>query len=172
MALTKRDEERIEHLFKRAVALGSRRAKDYDPYKRTEKALRAYPILKENIKRYELDIEDIAKEDMRRSKDFVLFLANSGSGEKVGIEEIRATKILAVRQNIVRDQKKIDEIDIALKNVEGDEYYKVIEMDYFQRMKLSDIIEHMHCDKVTIYRNKKRLINTISVSLFGADAVQ
>lgn len=172
MGLNKNDEARIEHLFQKALAAGKRRAKEADAYKKTERALRAYPILKGNIRRYELDIKDIRIEDLRNSKDFVLFLANSGGATKADLEEIREAKILVVAQKIARDQKKIDEIDTALDIVRTDEYFKIIEMNYFDGMKQNEISEILHCDKATVYRNKKRLIETMSVSLFGADAVQ
>ncbi|WP_110955741.1 DUF1492 domain-containing protein [Anaerosinus massiliensis] len=172
MGLTKKDHEEIENLFNKAVSFGRRQSTERDTYRRTERSLRAYPILKENIKRYELDIKDIAKEDMRTSKDFVLYLANSGGSEKMDIEDIREAKILAIRQKIVRDQKKIEEINIALNTIKSDEYYQVIEMIYFEGLKEEEIVEQMHCDRTTVYRNRKRLINTISVSLWGADAVQ
>lgn len=172
MGLNKNLEDRIVHLFKKAVEVGNRRGKEVDAYKKTERVLRAYPVLKENIRRYELDIEDIKIEDMRNSKDFVLFLANSGGAPAAELEEIRKAKILVVNQKIVRDQKKIDEIDSALDMVRDDEYFKIIEMNYFDGMKQNEISEILHCDKATVYRNKKRLIEIMSVSLFGADAVQ
>lgn len=169
MALTRNDEEKISRLFQEAVSAGKRSVKD--KYKQTEKRLYAYPVLKRNIERYKLDIKDTEKEDMRKSHDFVLFVKNSGSAEKMDIEDLKAAKILLIEQKIARDQKEIDEIDKALEEIQQDEYYPVIKLHYFEKKNQDDIADLLHCDKVTIWRNRKKLINMLNIGLYGADAL-
>ncbi|MBU2701674.1 hypothetical protein Ga0466249_002793 [Sporomusaceae bacterium BoRhaA] len=172
MALTKKDEEKIDMLFQKAVTAGKRSEKqENNKYKKTEKRLYAYPVLKRNIARYKKDIIDIQKEDLRTSKDFVLFVKNSGGAEKMDIEELRKAKILLIEQKIARDQKEIEEIDTALKEIENEEYYPIIELQYFKGMSQEQVAQQLHCDKVTIWRNRKLLINKLNYSLYGADAL-
>lgn len=169
MALTKTDREEIGQLFQAAVSEG--KAKEKDKYKLTEKRLYAYQILKRNIERHKLDIEDIKKEDIRKSKDIVLYSTCGGSGEKLELEELRAAKILVVKQKISRDEKEIAEINAALKEIEKDEYFEVIKDHYFNHLSQDEIAEKMTCDKVTVWRNKKKLVRIISLILYGADAI-
>ena len=170
MGMTKNDEKIIGRLFHEAVAAGKRNSLK-DKFKQTEKRLYAYPIMKRNIERYALDIKDIEKEDMKKSKDFVIFLKNSGGADKPDLEELRAAKILVIEQKRARDEKEIAEIDAALKEIEQDEYFSVIEMHYFQGAQQDEVAEKLHCDKVTAWRNRKRLINMLNISLYGADAL-
>ena len=161
--------ETTEEEIKKALAIGAKSTKG--KYQQTEKRLYAYPVLQRNIKRYQKDIEDVKKEDMQKSHDFVRFIKNSGSSEKPDLEELRAAKILIIEQKIARDLKEIEEIEAALEEIKNDEYYQVIELCYFQQISKTDIEEKMHCVNMTIWRNRKRLINILSLSLYGADAI-
>jgi hypothetical protein len=162
-------EETTAREIKKAVAAGMKAAKG--KYQQTEKRLYAYPVLKRNIERYKKDIEDVKKEDMQKSHDFVIFIKNSGGGDKPDLEELRAAKVLMIEQKISRDQKEIEEIEAALKEIKADEYYKVINLCYFEQISKTEIEERMHCVNMTLWRNRKRLINKLSLSLYGADAI-
>lgn len=170
MGLTQKDEEKIQNLFREAVTAGKYYAKD--KYKQTEKRLYAYPVLQRNINRYKLDIEDVKQESFGKSQDFVIYCKNSGDSSTPSLEELREAKVLVIERKIARDEKEIVEINAALEEIQADEYYKIITMLYFQGIKGDDIAEALHCDRATIYRNRKRLINTLSISLYGADALR
>lgn len=170
MGLSKKDEELIQDLFSKAVSIGKTAAKD--KYKLTERRLYAYPVLKRNLERYGKDIEDIKHEDLRKSQDFVLYIKNSGSKIKPDIEDLRRERIALIENKRARDEKEIAEIDAAIQEISGEEYYPAIELHYFKRVREDEIAEVMHCDKTTVYRNRKRLINMLNVSLYGADALQ
>lgn len=168
MALTKKQEEKIEELFQKAVSHGKSYVKN--KYKQTEKRLYAYPILQKNIDRYKLDIEDVKSESFGHSHDIVIYTVG-GAGEKRDIEDIRKAKILMLEQKIIRDEKEIKEVNAALEIIKNDEYHKIIEMNYFQNMTPDEIAAKLNCDRVTVFRNKKRLINVISISFYGANAL-
>ena len=173
MRLSKKDMEAIEAIARQVmnegVSKGKKSAKSR--YKQTESRLYAYPILKQNIKRYRADIEDIKHEDMRKSHDFVLFMSNSGRSPEIDIEDLRAGKILLAEQKIARDEKEIEEIDAALQTIKEDPYYKIISMHYFDGREQDVIMEACHCTETTLWRNRKALISRINVALYGADAL-
>lgn len=168
MALTQKDKEEIKELFKNAVSLGKRVEKN--TYKQTEKRLYAYPVLKKNIERYKKDIEDVKQEDFSRSKDIAFYAAGAGT-EKLDIEEIRKAKIFVIEQKIARDREEIKEIEAALDEIRNDEYFEIIPLHYFQKVDQETITKRVRCDKVTVWRNRKRLLNIINICLFGADAL-
>lgn len=168
MALTKKQEEKIEELFQKAVSHGKSYVKN--KYKQTEKRLYAYPILQKNIDRYKLDIEDVKSESFSHSHDIVIYTVG-GAGEKRDIEDIRKAKILMLEQKIVRDEKEIREVNAALDVIKNDEYHKIINLAYFKNMTPDEIGKELNCDRATVFRNKKRLINMIITSFYGADAL-
>lgn len=137
----------------------------------TEKRLFAYPLLKENIETYMKDISDIEKEDLSHSKDIVIYRPNC-SGEKPDIEELRQAKILVIRRKMLRDQRELDEIERALQRIADDEWHEVVECYYFQRMSAEKMEEKFNCAGVTLWRQRKRLINEMSIVLYGAEALQ
>ncbi len=171
--MTEKDMETIKDLLSKAVTkaytAGKRAAKD--PYRQTERRLRAYPVLKRNVERYKADIEDIKREDFGKSQSLVLFRRNSGQPPKKDLEEIREEKILEVRVKLERDEKEIREIETALEYVEGWPYYEVIEMIYFRGLGQLEVEARLHCDRSTVYRNRKILVSRISEALYGADAL-
>lgn len=171
--MTEKDVEVIKDLLSKAVtkayAAGKRAAKD--PYRQTERRLRAYPVLKHNVEQYKADIEDIKREDFGKSQSLVLFRRNSGQPPKKDLDEIREEKIIEVRAKLLRDEKETREIEMALAYVRDYPYYGLIEMIYFQGLEQVEIEDRLHCDRSTIYRNRKILVSRISEVLYGADAL-
>jgi len=138
-------------------------------YKQTEARLYAYPTLLENIKRYRLDIEDLKREKItEKSKDITSF---SVDGIRLTPEERQAGKILAVEIKLQRDKKEVDEINAALKAIEGDEYYSVVAMKYFQKASDEKIAGQIPCAERTVRYNRSRLIKQMALRLYGAEAL-
>ena len=173
MALSKEDLQQILQLIKTAsrevINEGKKQTKSF--YQATERRLRAYPELKANIKRYEADIKDIAHEDLGRSADIVIFQSHSGKAPERDLEELRKEKIFRLTERLYRDTKEVQEIEVALDYVKDQEYYKIIPMIYFEGKSQREIEQQMHCDRTTIWRNRKALIAKMSIVLYGADAI-
>lgn len=172
MALSKKDLQEIGNIFDERIKLlsggGRRKAKEW--IKLTKKRLYAFPLLKDNIERYKADIEDIKREDLGKSKSIVMFTANSG-GEKPTLEELREAKIMLIERKIARDEAEIREMTAALNTIRDDDYFPVIEMMFFQKMRQEDIADSVHCDKTTVWRQTGRLLDMMSTTLYGADAL-
>ena len=160
----------VEEVGHRLIREGSRRVKDLA--KLTKKRLYAYPQLKTNIERYKLDIEDIKQETFGKSKSIVIFQRNSGdNAERMTIEEQRAAKIRLLEQKIERDEAEIKEMDAALAQIKDDPYYRIVEMRFFRKMDRDEIGAEFPCDPTTVSRQLGRLLDTLNVSLYGADAL-
>lgn len=158
----------VEKAFKAGYGFARQEAKDC--FRDTEKRLYDYPVLKENVEKYKLDIEDLKKEKYTdRAKDIVRMSLGAG-GTRLSREEKQATKIMNVEAKVERDSAEIDEIDYALNSIQDDEYYMVIEYKYFDRLKDTDIAENMACDESTVRRHKNRLVHRLAVKLHGAAA--
>lgn len=162
-------EQKIEEVGRRLILEGRKVQKNWT--KLTMKRLYSYPILKQNIERYRLDIEDIRKEDMGKSKSIVEFYTHSGGGEKPDLEDLRAAKIRIVEMKINRDQQEINEIEAALDIIKDDPYFPIIDLKFFQKWKQEDIAEKISCSVATVPRQLGRLLDIVNISLYGADAL-
>ena len=60
----------------------------------------------------------------------------------------------------------------ALKNIEDDKYYKIIELKYFEEMTLEYVAGKFNVDITTIKRNKNRLINRLRALIFSDNVIQ
>ena len=162
-------EQKIEEVGRRLILEGRKTQKNWT--KMTMKRLYSYPILKQNIERYKMDIEDIKQEDMGKSKSIVEFYAHSGGSEKPDLEELRAAKIRIVEMKIDRDQKEIAEIEAALATIRDDPYFPIIDLKFFQKWKQEDIADEIPCSVATVPRQLGRLLDIVNISLYGADAL-
>lgn len=163
----------VDRATKRIV-MAAKKAKR-NVLKETEKRLRAYPILRQNISRHEKDIEDIKHETMQRSHDVIMYRAHTGRvpGDEKDLEKLREEKIYRLTEKIHRDEAEVREIENALACIRDSEYYRLIELMYFSPKAYTqdDLAAMLHCDRATLWRNKKKLIEQISVVLYGADAL-
>ena len=141
-----------------------------DPYKATERRLYAYTALKEKILADNEKIIRLRTEGTpERSLGIVRF---SRPGYRVSPGEMVDAMVANIAANIVADTQEVEEIDAALSAIEGDEYADIIPWLYFLNMDIEEISEQLNCDKTTVFRNRKRLVNRISVRLYGADALR
>ena len=159
----------LEQWGRRLILEGKKGQKDWS--RMTQKRLYAYPVLKQNVKRYRLDIEDIKKEDMGKSKSIVAFYANSGGGEKPDLEDLRAAKIRVIEAKIDRDTREIAEIDNALSVIESEKYCSIIAMRYFEKKSEDEIIAETGIKPAMLPKEIGKLLDILNVALYGADAL-
>ena len=65
----------------------------------------------------------------------------------------------------------IELVDQALKTIENDRYYEIIENLYKKGYTYEKTRNVMGIDKATVYRQRKRLIKTLSVVIYGDEAL-
>ena len=64
------------------------------------------------------------------------------------------------------------QIESALRLINDDYYYDIIPMYYIQKRTREEIAERFNTSVTTISRNKNRLVNALSITLFSADYVR
>jgi hypothetical protein len=88
------------------------------------------------------------------------------------MEEQVEERVDDIRQTIRRTQKYIDLIDSALDIIYDDPYYEVITLYYFKDKPLDIIASRLEKDNSTIARNKKRLVNQLSLIMFPDESMK
>lgn len=65
---------------------------------------------------------------------------------------------------------EVEKTKRALESVSDDPYYQAIPAKYFQGLKDRTAAILCACDKVTVWRNRTRLLDMLALRLFGVDA--
>ena len=66
----------------------------------------------------------------------------------------------------------VDASERALVAIANDEYLLTVTGKYIDRLTDEEISERIPCDPTTVWRNRKRLVQRLSVRLYGVDAVK
>ena len=75
-------------------------------------------------------------------------------------------------EDTVKTQKLIKILEKALKTIEDDPYYSVIEMVYFEHKTREEVADFYDVEVKTVTRNKNRLINNIKVIVFSDKTIE
>lgn len=165
-----RDKKLIKETIIEVLASRTVVPKGQDFYRMTESRLYAYPILRENIKRYELDIEDLKREKFTtKSKDITCWMGNSG-GVRLSPQEQQEGKILAVEIKKAKDQAEIDTIDEAMSRLSLDDA-NLITLAYMRAVPIADIAVALESNEIAVGKDKKRIVRHLAWMLYGAEAL-
>ncbi|MBQ6207159.1 MAG: hypothetical protein IJK52_08760, partial [Oscillospiraceae bacterium] len=94
------------------------------------------------------------------------------SGVRLSPEEALAAVLMNLEAEIAADEHEIDVMERALASIADDEYYATVTGKYIDRLTDAQIAEAIQCDASTVWRNRKRLVQRLSVRLYGAEAVR
>lgn len=135
----------VEKIIELAVTAGRIAAErtPVDAFKATEQRLYALPILREKL---ECDRERLPTLDDAARAD--------------------------LEAAIAADAYEVETLEKALAICAGDRYYQTVTGRYFDDLKDEQIGKMLHCGPSTVIRNRKRLVQHISVYLYGAFAVR
>ena len=135
----------VEEIVKLAVAAGRSAAEraPMDAFKATERRLYALPILREKLER-----------------------------DRERLSTLDGTNRADLEADIAADADEVQTMESALAKCAGDAYYQTVTGRYFEGLDDAKIGKLLHCDVSTVWRNRKRLIQRISVYLYGAFAVR
>lgn len=67
--------------------------------------------------------------------------------------------------------KLVQKVDEAMRTIEGDPYYDVIRLFYFEDQTRESIALDYGCTETTISRNKTRLLNRLKTILFSDEVI-
>lgn len=76
-----------------------------------------------------------------------------------------------IEKSIAVTRRLIKIVESALLEVSEDEYYVIIEKFYFDGCSWENVTSFCNCDKATMYRNKKRLVDRLKIILFSGDVI-
>lgn len=80
-------------------------------------------------------------------------------------------KNYALLKKAVEKVDIVDVLDKALQELSDDEYYEIIPLIYFEHRSREYIAEYFDVSVTTISRQKKRLINNLSILLYPNDFI-
>lgn len=137
-------------------------------YKRVELLLYNYENLKEAVKQKEEAIAELDKYGLpERSKSIVMYSSAGGSSQADRYSELKE-KYKIEKMETERDLKRIDN---ALDKIRDDKYFGIIQYKYLnedeERINTDEeLVQKFNKERITIIRNRKRLINKLVTILF------
>lgn len=150
----------------KAVELNNRKELSY--YKKVEILLYNYENLKEAIKQKEEDIVNLEKYGLKEKSCSVVIYSSAGGNPEVDRYLELKNRYIIEKLEIERDLKRIDN---ALDKIRKDSYFDIIQLKYLnpeeERVKNdNELVEILNKERITIIRNRKRLINKLTTILF------
>ena len=132
------------------------------PYQKTEKLISIYKSLKLSVTRKTIGLEELQKNGTVSVNSGMSERVSGGNYEYKSEIEKKEERAEKLRNEIEYFNKIIELIESALKTIEKDKYYKIIELKYFNKKTLEEISEDLNISIITVKRNKNRLINELS----------
>ncbi|MGG7144816.1 hypothetical protein ACQPVP_15340 [Clostridium nigeriense] len=137
-------------------------------YKRVELLLYNYENLKEAVKQKEEAIKELEQYGLpQKSKSIVMYSSAGGNSQADRYTELKE-KYKMEKLETQRDLKRIDN---ALDKIRDDKYFDIIQYKYLnedeERINTDEeLAQKFDKERITIIRNRKRLINKLVTILF------
>lgn len=168
----KLDEKAVDGMIRRAVEAGriaSERA-GKDAYHATERRLYALPDIRAKLADDREALAEVKEHGVRnRSHSVTRFLK---SGVRLTPEEALSAVVMDLEAAIATSEHEIEAMERALASIANDEYCLTVTGKYIDHLTDEEISERIPCDPTTVWRNRKRLVQRLSVRLYGVDAVK
>lgn len=140
--------------------------------KETEKRLYALVVLKARVKELKeelFELESMGIDALKKhSASFVRLIR---PGMRISEEEAHEAQLLSIKSHLVADEREVSKLTNALKFVEDDPYYGVIESKYFSGRSDEETAQALCCDPATVRRNRMRLLKKIMLYLYGTQGL-
>lgn len=142
--------------------------KELSYYKRVELLLYNYENLKEAVRQKEEAIEELDIYGLpEKSKSIVVFTSSNGSSQGDRYTELKEKYLLEKLET----ERYLKRIDNALDKIRGDKYFDIIRYKYLKEDEEKigtdeELAEKFEKERITIIRNRKRLINKLVTILF------
>ncbi len=137
----------------------------------TEDRLKAYPIIKDRLADNEEELAELNEggtQALKRSANSIV--RTSPTGLRLSDDELLDVRKSELRLRVFFDRREVRRVERALELIAEDPYATVIKSFYFGRLKDSIIAQRLCCDRATVYRNRKRLVEIMAHRLYGAFA--
>lgn len=165
------DEKKIEKIVDKCL---DRKLKSYNKiieekstYKKVEGMLKHYKRFERRITFIENNMDNII---LKKSSGILAFGSDNFiyKSDLEKKEEIREQN----KKLISKYQTVIDLVDAGLKEIENDQYYKIIELRYLKKESIENISEILNCGVATVKRNRNRLINELCEIIFPEEILE
>lgn len=147
-------------------------ADERDPYTQAEGRLYALPLIRarlENNRDERSELAALGIEALREhSRSLVRLLSPS---MRLSAEEIHEAQLAELGARIAADEREVGYMERALAYIEEHPYFEIINLKYFKCMTDAAIAERLSCDVSTIRRNRKRLVQSVALFLYGSAAL-
>lgn len=140
-------------------------------FQKTEILLYNYNNFKEAIKDKQEQIKNIKKMGVNKKSKSVTMYSSGSYFDNKSEDEKSEDKIQDLENSIKITKNLILVIDKSLEKLHEDEYFKIINLKYFENKKYEEIAELLEVDVSTVSRNKNRLINMLKIYLFSDDVI-
>lgn len=148
---------------------------DMNTYQKTEQLLYNYNNFKEVVKDKQEMIEQIKQVGISKTScSFLPMPQDTGFKYIPSEQEKNDAAIAELESSIAVTSNFIKLIDNALKTIEKDPYYEVIEKCYFEGKKHYVVSKEWATpiNETTVGRNKNRLVKKLSIYLFSDDVIK
>ena len=141
--------------------------KELTPYQKTIKLLKSYRYYKNRIEylRNNLDNIEIKK---KYSIGEIKVSNNSNLSEMERKEIIKEERL----KEIEFFEYGINLIDYGLSSIEEEKYKEIITLIYFEKLRMEDVAEKFSVDTSTIKRNRNKLVEIMSLSIFDSEILK
>ena len=162
------------HDRKRHARAGAKKGKkerwlpERTAFKCTEKRLSQLGMVQRRLEDERSDyceLKELGVEALR-SHD-ASFVSLISPGMRLDPMEAHAVQMQRLEKRISADGREIKKMRSALKDIENDPYYAVLELYYEHGMKDEAIGEKMGYDRSTIARHRSRLVRLLACRLYG-----
>ena len=92
------------------------------------------------------------------------------TGVRLTPDEIQEAVVCDMEATIAADEYEVETMDKALAKIADDFYYKAVSGKYMESLSDDQVAAYLNCDVSTAWRNRKRLVQKLSVWLYGAAA--
>ncbi|MDF2839943.1 MAG: phage transcriptional activator, RinA family [Clostridia bacterium] len=169
--INRTSEQTAEKVILELKRRGLMKKNNQTAFQKTEQLLYNYKNFKNAIVLKEEEIEIIKKHGLpERSKSIVVLTGNNGINTDSVMEKVE-DKINSISESILVTKRFLNIIDCALMEIKNDDYYKLIELKYFEGNTHEEIAYVFSKDVSTITRNKNKLVNKLKIILFSDDVV-
>ncbi len=167
----KNDWPDFEAIIEKAVNAGRIQGSNAvkDAFKATERRLYALPVLRAKVAEDRERLKEIETcGTPEHSRSIVRY---TRSGSRLAPEEILEVVIKDLKATIAVDEHEIQSVERALECIEGDDFFSIVCDRYFRGLTDDKIANSMNCDSATVWRHRKRLVQTVSTWLYGASSI-
>ena len=172
LTMKKRNGETVESMIRKAVEAGrlSAERSPKDAYRATERRLYALPDIRAKLADDRETLADVKKYGVKNKSHSVTRFMKSGV--RLTPEEALAAVVMDLEAGIAAGEHEIQVMERALASIADDEYSATVTGKYIDRLTDEEIAERIPCDPTTVWRNRKRLVQRLSVRLYGVEAVK